>query len=190
MSELLEGKTIIEIHKEISNLKTPKEYIEQNQGIDYPRPEYMRAICLRYFPDTSWTIEEKPVFDSSNKLVAWVVTGTLKWSYINFGLPNIVRVGSMAAAHRIQYKRGTNDILDLGNDVKAANTDCWKKALNFHLNICDDVYRWEDPEVPDIMERIKSIDTEEERTKYENVVKSNPLIINKNNIRGIKALNK
>ena len=47
----------------------------------------------------------------------------------------------MVAAHRIQKKRGTNEFVDIGNDIKAANTDCMKKALNMYLNIADDVYR-------------------------------------------------
>jgi hypothetical protein len=47
----------------------------------------------------------------------------------------------MVAAHRIQKKRGTDEFVDIGNDVKASNTDCLKKALNMYLNIADDVYR-------------------------------------------------
>ena len=47
----------------------------------------------------------------------------------------------MVAAHRIQKKRGTNEFVDIGNDVKASNTDCIKKALQMYLNIADDVYR-------------------------------------------------
>ena len=47
----------------------------------------------------------------------------------------------MVAAHRIQKKRGTNEFVDIGNDIKSSNTDCIKKAFNFYLNIADDVYR-------------------------------------------------
>ena len=47
----------------------------------------------------------------------------------------------MCAAHRIQKKRGTDEFVDIGNDVKASNTDCFKKALNMYMNIADDVYR-------------------------------------------------
>ena len=49
--------------------------------------------------------------------------------------------GAMTAAHRIQKQRGTESFVDIGIDVKAANTDCIKKAFNFYLNIADDVYR-------------------------------------------------
>ena len=47
----------------------------------------------------------------------------------------------MVAAHRIQKKRGTSEFVDIGNDIKASNTDCIKKAFNMYLNIADDVYR-------------------------------------------------
>ena len=59
------------------------------------------------------------------------------------------REGDVVAAHRIQKKRGTKEFVDIGNDIKAANTDAIKKAFNMFLNIADDVYRnqIEDPEL-------------------------------------------
>ena len=62
--------------------------------------------------------------------------GRLKW-YDS----GIQRTGDMTAAHRIQRKRGTDEYVDLGNDIKAANTDCIKKAFNMFMNISDDIYR-------------------------------------------------
>ena len=47
----------------------------------------------------------------------------------------------MVAAHRIQKKKGTNEFVDIGNDIKASNTDCMKKAFQMFMNIADDVYR-------------------------------------------------
>jgi hypothetical protein len=64
------------------------------------------------------------------------VHGRLKW-YDS----GIQRTGDMTAAHRIQRKRGTDEYVDLGNDIKAANTDCMKKAFNMYMNIADDIYR-------------------------------------------------
>ena len=43
------------------------------------------------------------------------------------------------AAHRIASN--TKGYVDLGNDLKAANTDCFKVAVNRLCNIADDVYR-------------------------------------------------
>ena len=67
---------------------------------------------------------------------AYVVHGRLKWYD-----EGVWREGDMVAAHRVQKKRGTGEFVDIGNDVKASNTDCLKKALNMYLNIADDVYR-------------------------------------------------
>ena len=53
----------------------------------------------------------------------------------------IWRECDVTASHRIQKQRGTNDFVDIGNDVKAANTDAIKKAFNMYMNIADDVYR-------------------------------------------------
>ena len=70
------------------------------------------------------------------KKKAFVVQGRLSWYD-----EGIWRKADMVAAHRIQKKRGTNEFVDIGNDVKASNTDCIKKAFNMYLNIADDVYR-------------------------------------------------
>ena len=67
---------------------------------------------------------------------AYVVHGRLKWYD-----EGIWRTGDIVAAHRIQTKRGTGEFVDIGNDVKAANTDAIKKAFNMYMNIADDVYR-------------------------------------------------
>jgi len=73
----------------------------------------------------------------------------------------------MTAAHRIQKKRGTSEFVDIGNDIKASNTDCIKKAFNHYMNIADDVYRnqIEDPELNEeqkkmLVEIAESIDNE------------------------------
>ena len=55
----------------------------------------------------------------------------------------------MVAAHRIQTKRGSDEFVDIGNDIKSANTDCMKKALNVYMDIAADVYRSEDPTLDD-----------------------------------------
>ena len=75
----------------------------------------------------------------------------------------------MVAAHRIQTKRGTDEFVDIGNDIKSANTDCMKKALNVYMDIAADVYRSEDPTLDDkqydkLMEIASKIDKETEIT--------------------------
>jgi len=125
-------KAITDKHKHVSELKTPGPYVKKKQGMDYVEYSYMREVADKEFPGWSWTIEKTEVLGSE----AYVVHGRLKWFD-----EGIWRQGDMCAAHRIQKKRGIDEFVDIGNDVKAANTDCIKKAFNMYLNICDDVYR-------------------------------------------------
>ena len=92
----------------------------------------MREVADKEYPGWSWTIQKTEVLGSE----AYVVHGRLKWYD-----EGIWREADMVAAHRIQKKRGTGEFVDIGNDIKASNTDCIKKAFNMYLNIADDVYR-------------------------------------------------
>ena len=125
-------KAITDKHKLVSSLTTPSPYIKKKQGMDYVEYSYMREVADKQFPGWSWTIEKTEVLGSE----AFVVQGRLTWHD-----EGIWRKADMVAAHRIQKKRGTNEFVDIGNDVKSSNTDCIKKAFNMYLNIADDVYR-------------------------------------------------
>jgi len=133
-------KVITKHHKKVSELKTPKAFIKQKMGMDYVEYSVMRDIADNEYPGWSWTVI-KTEFAGTE---AYVVHGRLKW-FDN----GVWRDGDVTASHRIQKKRGTDEYVDLGNDIKAANTDCIKKAFNMYMNICDDVYRnqVEDPEL-------------------------------------------
>jgi len=187
--------TIRELHLEISNLITPPEYVENDRpdgsGNDYPKPYYMRAVQLKYFPTSSWTITEKPIFNM-NKLVSWVTTGRLDWDYTYIGHPEIKRSGMMAAAHQVQYLTDYNTgkkldtLSDLGNDIKSSNTDTWKKALNFYQNICDDIYRWESPDltvsqVTQMTELALQIPDKKRQEQILNTLKGGTFLLNKKN---------
>jgi len=140
---------VTEQHTTISNLKTPKAYIKKKMGMDYVEIGYMKAIADKEFPGWSWEIIKSEALGSA----AYVVHGRLKW-YDN----GVMRAGDMVAAHRIQTKKGSGtEFVDVGNDIKSANTDCMKKALNMYMNIADDVYRnqYEDPELTD--DQVKAI---------------------------------
>jgi|TARA_R100001530_G_scaffold79552_2_gene55475 ribosomal protein L32E len=125
-------KAITEKHKAVSSQSTPKPYIKKKMGLDYVEYGFMREIVDKEFPGWSWTIIKTEMFGTA----AFMVHGRLKWFD-----EGIWREGDMTAAHRIQKKRGTDEFVDIGNDIKAANTDCIKKAFNMYLNVCDDVYR-------------------------------------------------
>ena len=124
-------KAITEKHKKVSGMATPKPFVKKKMGMDYVEYSYMREIADKEYPGWSWTIQKTEVLGSE----AFVVQGRLKWYD-----EGIWREADMVAAHRIQKKRGTNEFVDIGNDVKASNTDCIKKAFNMYLNIADDVY--------------------------------------------------
>jgi len=125
-------KAITDKHKKVSNMATPTPYIKKKMGMDYVEYSYMREVADKEYPGWSWTIVNTEVLGSE----AFVIHGRLKW--FDSG---VWREGDMTAAHRIQKKRGTSEFVDIGNDVKASNTDCIKKAFNMYLNIADDVYR-------------------------------------------------
>ena len=142
-------KEVTRIHANISKKKTPKAYIKKKMGMDYVEIGYMKALADKEFPGWSWEIVKSEALGSA----AYVVHGRLKW-YDN----GVMRTGDMVAAHRIQTKKGSSgEFVDVGNDIKSANTDCMKKALNMYMNIADDVYRnqYEDPELTD--DQVKAI---------------------------------
>lgn len=176
-------------HLIVSRLKTPKEYIEERQGIEYPKAEYMRSVARKYYGHTKWQIVKYDhVYDHRSRLVAITVHGKLTWWEDGKEL-----TGDMVASHRVQYSTNDQDTLtDLGNDTKAANTDCWKKALNFYLNVCDDVYRWKDPLITEdekktlegLISQIEDDDKRKEKEKLLNI----PYRINRENYNGSKAI--
>jgi hypothetical protein len=123
---------ITKTHNDVSAINTPKAYIKKKMDMDYVEIGYMKSIADKHYPGWSWEVV-KTEFAGTE---AYVVHGRLKW-YDN----GIQRIGDMTAAHRIQKKRSDGSYVDLGNDVKSANTDCMKKAFNMYMNIADDVYR-------------------------------------------------
>ena len=123
---------ITDKHKKVSKIKTPKPYIKKKMGMEYVEYDYMRSVADKEVPGWSWLVVKAEMAGSE----AYLVHGRLK-----FYDEGIWREGDVTAAHRIQKKRGTNEFVDIGNDVKAANTDAIKKAFNMFMNIADDVYK-------------------------------------------------
>jgi len=124
--------TIRDLHEKVSMEDTPKSFVKNKMGVDYVEYSYMRKIADKHYPGWSWTIISTETLGSE----AFMVHGRLKWYE-----GGIWREGDCTAAHRIQKKRNSDNFVDVGNDIKSANTDCIKKAFNMYLNIADDVYR-------------------------------------------------
>ena len=125
-------ETIRDLHEKVSMEDTPKTYIKKKMGMDYVEISYMKSVADRYYPGWSWTIISTEMLGSE----AFMVHGRLKWFE-----GGIWREGDMTAAHRIMKLRDKEGFVDVGNDIKSANTDAMKKAFNMYMNIADDVYR-------------------------------------------------
>ena len=123
---------ITDKHKKVSDMVTPPSQIYKKMGLDYVEIGYMKHIADTEFPGWSWEIVKSEALGSE----AYVVHGRL--TYFSAGMR---RIGDMVAAHRIQKGRESGTFVDVGNDIKSANTDCMKKAFNMYMNIADDVYR-------------------------------------------------
>ncbi len=141
-------------HKLVSAIATPIDYIEKKGNLNYVALAYMRHIANHYYPGWSWTIKKYEIVknDADGKFGFVTVHGSLEW----IEPEGLSRKGEMIAAHRIQYvvdketREPTDNLLDPGNDIKAANSDTMKKAFNLYLNISDDVYQFEGPELSDV----------------------------------------
>lgn len=167
-----------ERHKQVSNLITPREYVDTDEnGIEYPKTNYMRSVAQKYYNMIEWQIIKTDIVYEDSKPAWIIVHGRLKWEE-----DGIVHTGDMVAAHRVQYSKKSGRILDLSNDIKAANTDTYKKALNFFLNICDDIYRWEDPELTE--EQKETLLKLVPQNKYDAVLNAiDNTLINKSNYK-------
>lgn len=127
-----ELKKVTDKHQKVSDMKTPPSQISKKMGLDYVEIGYMKHVADTEFPGWNWEIIKSEALGSE----AYVVHGRL--TYYSAGLK---RVGDMVAAHRIQKGRESGTFVDVGNDIKSANTDCMKKAFNMYMNIADDVYK-------------------------------------------------
>lgn len=123
---------IRDLHEKVSMEDTPKTYVKKKMGMDYVEISYMKSVADKHYPGWSWTIISTEMLGSE----AFMVHGRLKWFE-----GGIWREGDMTAAHRIMKLRDKEGFVDVGNDIKSANTDAMKKAFNMYMNIADDVYR-------------------------------------------------
>ena len=119
-------------HKKMSETITPKVYVKAKQGFDYVDEAYMRYLLNENYPGWSWEIIKYEFI--GDKAIS--VHGRLK--IIDSGLP---RTYDSIAAHRIAVSTKNGNYVDLGNDLKSANSDCFKVAVNRLCNIADDIYR-------------------------------------------------
>jgi hypothetical protein len=135
--EEIKGLSVAERHLLVSLTPTPQEFVETIQGTEYVKCEYMREMAYNWYGLHSFQIIAEETLQDLEGNFWQKVHGRLSW--IENGQPTSF---DNIAAHRIQYSKGTKKFVDLGNDTKAAVTDCLKKTYNLGMNIGDDIYRW------------------------------------------------
>ena len=117
-------------HNNVSKISTPKAFVKDKGGFDYVDEAYMRNQLNSHYPIWNWDIIKYEFI--GDKVIS--LHGRL--TIIDHG---VERHFDSVAAHRIATNQ--KGYVDLGNDLKAANSDCFKVAVNRLCNIADDVYR-------------------------------------------------
>ena len=121
-----------EKHVVVSDTVTPSYYVKDKNGLDYVDEAYMRHQLNKHYPMWTWEIKEWKFLGDKSIVVHGKLT-------INDN--GISRHFEAVAAHRVAISRKNGEQVDLGNDLKAANSDCFKVAVNRLCNVADDVYR-------------------------------------------------
>jgi hypothetical protein len=130
--EIYEETSLISKHQNVSEAPTPQDVVKSRNGFDYVDEGYMRWRLNQHYPVWSWEVIKYETLGDK----AIVVHGRLK--IMDEGIP---RSFDSVAAHRIAQARSGAGYVDLGNDLKAANSDAFKVAVNRLCNVADDVYR-------------------------------------------------
>lgn len=138
-------------YKAISKEKTPevdgtgRKIIDRRpDGYDFIIEAYMREALDKHFPGWSWVMGGQPYFCGSEWIVIWGTLTIVDEHLVAFGINPPTRCFSATNAVRVKYKSGkehtADNIVDIGNDVSAANSKALKKAINQLTHIGDDVY--------------------------------------------------
>ena len=130
--QAIQDDVLIQKHQQVSETPTPSEVVKSKNGFDYVDEGYMRWRLNKHYPIWSWEVVKYETLGDK----AIVVHGRLK--IMDEGVP---RSFDAVAAHRIAVARSGSGYVDLGNDLKAANSDAFKVAVNRLCNVADDVYR-------------------------------------------------
>ena len=146
--------SLINKHEDISMLDTPKVYVKQQQGFDYVDEGYMRHLLNKHYPVWKWEIVGYEFVGDTAILVHGKLT-------INDN--GVERSFDAIDAHRIASNN--KGYVDIGNDLKSANTDCFKVAVNRLCNIADDVYRKRVEDISLSDDQKKEIETELKKIK-------------------------
>ena len=157
---LVETEDILQSkHNNVSNIPTPRAFVKDKGGFDYVDEAYMRNQLNSHYPIWKWDIIKYEFVGDK----AIIIHGRL--TIVDHG---VERHFDSVAAHRIASNQ--KGYVDIGNDLKAANSDCFKVAVNRLCNIADDVYRKQIPDLTLSLEQISNItDLSQEVGNYETI---------------------
>ncbi len=114
-----------------------------NTGFNYIEETYMRDRLDKHFPGWSWEMAAPLHFLGAEWVVAQGHLIIVDESLCVFGVEPIRKFYGVDSV-RIQYGRGTThlpeNIVDVGDNCKQANTAAMKYAINRMCRIGDDVY--------------------------------------------------
>ena len=168
---------LIRKHQKGAEEPTPSDVVKSRNLFDYVDEGYMRWRLNQHYPIWSWEVIKYETLGDK----AIVVHGRLK--VMDEGVP---RSFDSVAAHRIAVSRNGSGYVDLGNDLKAANSDAFKVAVNRLCNVADDVYRKQyidkslgDVQLNNLMDIIAEMDNKEEADKVHRALRSG--MINQDN---------
>ena len=124
-------------HNGVSKETTSPLYVQKRPGkgggtFDFVNEGYMRQILNENYPVWAWEVMKYEFLGKE----AVAVHGRLM--IVENGQP---RYFDALAAHQMSVSRESGAYIDLGNDMKSANTEAFKVACNRLCNISDDVYR-------------------------------------------------
>jgi len=139
------------VYKEISREKTPqvdgkgRQIIKKRgDGKDYIEEVWMRECLDKHFPGWSWEMAAPLHFLGSEWVVAQGHLIIIDEHLLPFGIHPPVRRYYGVDSVRIQYKADKShtpeNIIDIGDNCKQANTSAMKVAINRMCHIGDDVY--------------------------------------------------
>jgi hypothetical protein len=138
--------------REISNTNTPeldgagRKIVngKGDTGYKYISDSYMHSALDKYFPGWSWEMASPLQFLGSEWVVAQGNLKIIDEHLLVFGINPPYRAYYGVDAVRIQFKKDMphtpENIIDIGDNCKQANTNALKLAINRLTHIGDDIY--------------------------------------------------
>jgi len=137
-------------YKNISKEKTPqvdgsgKKIRDFKGNYEFIIAAYMVECLDKHFPGWSWEHSAPLQFLGAEWIVAQGTLCIVDEKLLAFGIQPPYRKYYGCGAARIQYPQGAahtvEKIIDINNNVKSANTEAMKVAINRLTHIGDDVY--------------------------------------------------